>query len=242
MRNANRMYLAAAVGLLWGSAGVFGASATAYSIATNGGSSSASARAFGNADASAMAGATNGGRAIADSTAYGNRSGYASSDAVAVADRGLAVSTSRADARGRLGGRAIATSESLAGAIGGVAISNSDAQARGALGGVARSHSYSTALSRWGLATSDSRATSNGWWGGRAVSASDSLADTYGGVANSRVHSDSQAGYWASADADGIGVSVSGPHQYSNADVRAYSRSDRFGSGRSQAVGIELRP
>jgi len=239
----NKMtYLAAVVIMLLRGSVVFGASATAYSVATRGGSSSASAVAHGNADATAMAGATNGGRAIADSVAYGNRRGYAGSDAVAIADRGLAISTSRADARGYLGGQALATSESVAGAIGGVAISNSDAQARGVFGGVARSHSYSTALSRWGIATSDSRSVSHGSFGGRATSVSDSLADTFGGVARSRVISDGRAGFFASADADGLGVSVSGPGRFSNTDVRAISRSTWFGRGQSRSAAVEVRP
>jgi hypothetical protein len=238
----NRMILAANVLVLWGASVVLGASATAYSVATRGGSSNASATAYGNADATAQAAATNGGRAVANSVASANRRGYASSNAIAVADRGLAVSNSRADARGHFGGVGIANSESVAATIGGVAISNSDAQARGTFGGLARSNSYSTALSRWGVATSDSRAVAHEWMGGYADSTSDSLADTYGGVANSRVISDSEAGYHATADADGIGVSISGPRRASNANVRAVSQSTWFGNGVSRAAAIEIRP
>jgi len=135
----------------------------------------------------------------------------------------------------------VATSESVAGAIGGVAISNSDARAHGSYGGVAQSQSYSTALSRWGFATSDSRAVSRGWLGGRATSISDSLADTYGGVATSNVLSDSRAGYRATANADGIGVSVSGPRQRSQVTARAYTRGTFLGNGQSRAAVVEIR-
>ena len=81
----------------------------------------------------------------------------------------------------------------------------------------------------------------HGLFGGYARSVSDSLADTYGGVADSRVVADSRAGYRASADANGIGISVSGPRQYSPVDVRATSRAARFGRGQSRAVAVEIR-
>lgn len=233
--------LTTAAVLLWSGPAAFAASATAYSIATNGGSSQATSVAVGNADSTAIAGATNGGRAVANSIAIGRRRGYASSAAIATADRGLAVSNSRADAEGRWGGRAVANSESLAATIGGVAISNSDSRARGGFGGTARSDSYSTALSRWGFAHSDSQAISRGWFGGRATSVSDSLADTYGGVSTSRVVSDSEAGYRASAHSDGIGLSVSGPGRHSRVSARAISKANRLGRGQSRAVGIEVR-
>ena len=236
----NTLKISTAVVML-GAGVVWAASATAVSVATNGGSSSANASAQGNADATAYAGATNGGRAVANSSAYGNRAGYASSDAVAMADHGLAISNSRADARGTWGGTALATSESLAGAINGVAISNSEADARGSFGGDARSHSYSTALSRWGYADSDSRAVSRGSWGGRAVSTSDALSDTHGGVSRSRVLSDSDAGFRATARADGVGISVSGPRRTSGVNVPSKSRSSKYGQGNSRAVAVEVR-
>ena len=89
--------------------------ARAVSIATNGGSATATATAVGNSRSLAIAGATNGGRAVANSRARGNRNGFADSRSVAMADQGLAISNSNADARGYFGGRAFADSESIAG-------------------------------------------------------------------------------------------------------------------------------
>jgi hypothetical protein len=198
--------------------------------------------ATGHADSTAISAASNGGRAVAHSVANGRRNGYATSTAVALADRGLAVSNSRADALGAYGGFATADSESVAATIGGVAISNSDAISDGRLAGVAHSRSTSTALSRFGYADSDSRAISHGYLGGHAVSRSDSIADTFGGVARSRVLSDSEAGFQASADADGVGIAVSGPRRNSTVQVLSISRGFRYGHDRSSASAIELRP
>ena len=82
--------------------------ATAISIATNGGHASATATAAGNARSLAVAGATRGGVAVANSDARGWGGGFADGRAVAIADRGLALSNAKADARGLLGGRSLA--------------------------------------------------------------------------------------------------------------------------------------
>jgi hypothetical protein len=148
-----RILTTSAAFLMMGATAALAASATAVSVATNGGSSSSTATAYGNADATAYSGATNWGRSVANSTAYGNPYGYAAAMRWPMSDRGLAISNSRADARGLYGGNALATSESLAGAVHGVAISNSEADALGIYGGNAQSHSYSTALGRYGQPT-----------------------------------------------------------------------------------------
>ena len=170
------LVLICGIGLIGGSV-VYGGEARSVSSASGGGSASATATAVGNANSLAIAGASRGGRAISNSHAIGTRGGYADSRSVAMAERGLAISNSNADARGVWGGRAVADSESVAATYGGVAISNSDARSQGVFGGQARSHSTSTALSRWGVATSDSRANSHSAFWGRAVSRSDSLAE-----------------------------------------------------------------
>ncbi|NUQ49845.1 MAG: hypothetical protein HUU27_07995 [Phycisphaerae bacterium] len=158
-----------------------------------------------------------------------------------MADHGLAISNSRADARSRFGGSALADSESIAATVGGVSISNSEAIARGQLFGRAESFSTSTALSNHGVALSDSRAVSRGLLGGRAVSVSDSIADTFGGVAISGVEADSAAGFRAHSFSNGVGVSVSGPLRTATAKVYAGSRAGALGVSRSNAAVIEIR-
>jgi hypothetical protein len=216
--------------------------ATAVSIATRGGSASANATAIGNSRSTAIAGATRGGRAIANSTARGRGLGFADSRSVAVADHGLAISNANADALGIFGGWAIADSESIAATIGGVAVSNSDAVADGVLLGHAISRSTSTALSYRGSAFSDSQAVSRGRLGGLATSVSDAFSNTYGGHAVSRVSAVSDAGFRARAQANGIGLSVSGPFRGARADVRAESHAYRSGRADSRSIVIRVKP
>lgn len=216
--------------------------ATAVSYATNGGSASATSTAVGNARSTAIAGATRGGRAIADSRARGVHNGCAEGRSVAVADRGLAISTANANAVGLLGGRAIADSESIAATIGGLAISSSDAQAEGVFHGHASSRSVSTALSEFGTATSDSRVVSRGRFGGRAVGVSDSLSSTSGGVSTSNVRVLSDAGFHARSHANGVGVSVSGRWRPARSDVVVESRARDAGRSWSDARVVTVRP
>jgi hypothetical protein len=72
------------------------------------------------------------------------------------------------------------------------------------------------------------------------VSRSDSLADADLGSAHSRVVSDSDAGFHASALSDGIGVSVSGPRRHTNVNARAASVSRHFGNARSNVTAVEI--
>ena len=88
---------------------------------------------------------------------------------------------------------------------------------------------------------SDSRAESRGVLGGWATSRSDALADTYRGRAASRVRAVSGARYHALAEADGVGISVSGLRRVTRTNVYAESRAARFGRGHSRAVMIRVR-
>lgn len=217
------------------------AEARSTSVATNGGRASSSSVAIGNAVSDSYAGATNGGRAISNSSAVGSRWGTARSTSTALADHGLAVSNSRADARGTWWGRGVAESDSVAATIGGVAISDSESVARGYWGGLAHSESSSTATSYYGRAISDSGAYSRGLYGGRAVSVSDSLADAIGGTAVSRVRAISDAEMYGSSQSDGIGVAISGPRRHSRADVTATGAAYRWGRSSVRATAVEIR-
>ena len=96
-------------------------------------------------------------------------------------------------------------------------------------------------LRSWARAQRFCAAISHGSYGGQAASRSDAVADTYGGVARSNVLSDSRAGYRASAQADGLGVSVSGWRRQSDVRVRSISRGQYLGQSRSRAVSVKVR-
>jgi hypothetical protein len=135
----------------------------------------------------------------------------------------------------------LAVSDSTAATIGGVAYSNSRADADSRFHAVADSRSSALALSRFGYADADSEATSDGAFGGRATAISDSVSDTWGGVSTSRVRANSGATFHGSAISNGLGVSMSGPGRWSQANVTAIGRANHFGSSRSDGVMVDVR-
>lgn len=229
------------------SATAVGGEVTAVSITINGRNASFTATAIGNARSPVIVGTTRGGRAVANSSVRGRGRGFVDSRSVAIANPGLAISYSNADAIGVFDGSAFAHSERVAMTIGGVAVSSS----RAISGGVCRDRAIgrptSAALSPRGAAFSGSRAVRGGLLGGQATRVSDRFSNTFGRGrhAVSRVNTIRNAGRRAPACSDGmragIGVNTSSRFRHARPDSHTESRAYRSGRDHSRPGMIRVR-